>query len=371
MAAGQSQKTGVGQGLGQIAQVEIGLAVALAREGQHRVGAALHRAVDHAGEVDAQEGKLRIGHRVDQRAAQVVHLRLERIILAAEWDDGRRRFAAIQRRDAVGVEPGAVDHDPRLQLDGGAAHPHRARAFVQSLDADAGQDLAAAGLQALGQARADLLEIDDARVVHHDSRDAGRVRFDLAQPFGAHQLAGHTVGHAAPVEVVQPAQLGFVQRHDHLAAQLVGDPFFPAEGDHSLPAGPAGGCLQRTGLVIDARVQHPRVVPCLVLRQPGLLFHDGDAPVRKAAAQLKSGGQPDNATADDSYIKIMHVSPVTALPTPARIPQTSRAPCAPRRTGRRGPGVQPPCTSARRRQDATIASGIYLAPPSSKRSSRR
>ena len=71
IAPHETPESAVCQGVKQIARIEIGLAIALAGEGQHRVGTGLDAGVNHAREVYAQEGKARVGDRVDQVAHQV------------------------------------------------------------------------------------------------------------------------------------------------------------------------------------------------------------------------------------------------------------------------------------------------------------
>lgn len=60
------------QGIGQR---DIALAVAFALQSQHGVGADGDAAVDHAGQVDAEERHRRIGDRIDQMVDDLVVLR--------------------------------------------------------------------------------------------------------------------------------------------------------------------------------------------------------------------------------------------------------------------------------------------------------
>ena len=72
--AGHSNESGVGEGLEEVAQVEVELAVGFPAEGEHGVGPALYVTVNHAREVYAEEGELRIRHRIDQVSAKAFSL---------------------------------------------------------------------------------------------------------------------------------------------------------------------------------------------------------------------------------------------------------------------------------------------------------
>ena len=87
--------------------------IALAREGEDRVRPRLDVAVDGAGEVHAEEGELGVGHRVDEVPDEGPALLLQHVVLAAEGNDPDLGVDAHQRRDAVGVQPRAVDEVAR------------------------------------------------------------------------------------------------------------------------------------------------------------------------------------------------------------------------------------------------------------------
>src|ERR1035438_3685642 len=83
--------------------------LAFAREGQHRVGPCFNAAVDQPREVEAQEGKARVGCRVNEVAHQVLTLRANLKVFAAEGHDARVAPLAGQLRYPVAVKSGAVD----------------------------------------------------------------------------------------------------------------------------------------------------------------------------------------------------------------------------------------------------------------------
>ena len=118
---GHLQEAGVGQRLPEVSGVEVELAVALAAEREHGVGAALHAAADHAGEVDAQEGEVRIGDGVDQGLAEVLGVLGQLEVLAAEGHDLCGGLVAGELGYAVAVQAAAVDDELRFRLGAGVA----------------------------------------------------------------------------------------------------------------------------------------------------------------------------------------------------------------------------------------------------------
>ena len=69
---GQAQEAGPAQRLGELAEVNRRALVAFAPEGEHRVGAALDRAVDHPSQMDTEKRKRRIGYGVDQMTDDLI-----------------------------------------------------------------------------------------------------------------------------------------------------------------------------------------------------------------------------------------------------------------------------------------------------------
>ena len=122
----QARKT---EGVAKVRRIEIGFAIAFAGQGEHRVGAGLDAAFDEPCKMNAQEGKLRIGHGIDQVAHEELALRFDFEILAAEGDDADLAFLARQLRHAVAVQSGAIDHVIRLPVAGGGLHDPVGGAF--------------------------------------------------------------------------------------------------------------------------------------------------------------------------------------------------------------------------------------------------
>ena len=90
-------------------RAEVAPAVALAGEGEHRVRAGPHLAIDALGEVHAEEREARIGNRVDEAANERPGVGRQRVVVAAERDDPLAAGVAGHRREPIGLETGAGD----------------------------------------------------------------------------------------------------------------------------------------------------------------------------------------------------------------------------------------------------------------------
>ena len=101
----------IGNSVEEIARIDIPLAVTFAREGEHSVRTCFNTAVDQAGEVHAEEGELRIGHGVDQVAHERLAVRLDLVILAAEWNDADFAAQTGQFAHTITMKAGAVDKE--------------------------------------------------------------------------------------------------------------------------------------------------------------------------------------------------------------------------------------------------------------------
>ena len=81
----------------EIAQIEIGLFIALALEGKHGVRSRVNRAVNHLCEMHAEEWEVGIWHRIDQCLNQVAFFRGKFVIFAPEGDNFRAGSAPAMR----------------------------------------------------------------------------------------------------------------------------------------------------------------------------------------------------------------------------------------------------------------------------------
>jgi hypothetical protein len=107
---------------------------------------------------------------------------------------------------------------------------------------------------------------------------------------------------AAALELIQALELRAVGRDDHLAAALERDRPAFAVLIHLACAFDAEPRLQRAGHVVDARVDHARVVARLVGADLALALEHADAGLRVARKQLAGHGEADDAAADDREV---------------------------------------------------------------------
>ena len=100
--------------------------------------------------------------------------------------------------------------------------------------------------------------------------------------------AGHAVGLAAALELVQAVQLGGVGRDDHLAAALVRDAPLLAVLVHLARALDAQAGLERAGRVVDAGVDHAGVVAGLMRADLGLALEHAHRRARVAPRSARA-----------------------------------------------------------------------------------
>src|SRR5690606_37532429 len=94
------------------------LLVGLAPQSEHRVGAALHGPVDHAGEMDAQKRELRPWHGIDEVPDQGAGLRQYLVVLTPKRHDAQLRSGSAQRCEAIRLQPAAVDDEASAEVAG-------------------------------------------------------------------------------------------------------------------------------------------------------------------------------------------------------------------------------------------------------------
>jgi hypothetical protein len=164
-------------------------------------------------------------------------------------------------------------------------------------------DAAARRLHVLGERAGDGREVDHAGGGRVQAGDARDVRLDLAQlrP-GEPAQAGHPVGGAAALELVEAGELLLVEGDDELAVAAGGDP-----ADVAVLVQPAGAVdaqagLERAGLVVDARVDDAAVVARLVEADDVLALEHAEGAAGMAPEQLAGDGQADDARADDDEV---------------------------------------------------------------------
>ena len=129
------------------------------------------------------------------------------------------------------------------------------------------------------------------------------MRLDLAHALGLdHRDAGHAVGDAALVQRAQARDLFLRGGDDHLAAAVVLDPVRVTELDGQPGPFHTELGLVRARLVVDAGVDHPAVVPGLVVPSSDSFSRIATTPGR-ALHDRACGGQPDDPAADDHHVE--------------------------------------------------------------------
>ena len=136
-----------------------------------------------------------------------------------------------------------------------------------------------------------------------EAGDAPRVRLELLDSRGVDtSQARHAVGPAAPLELLEPRELSAIGGDDHLPAALAGDLVLLAVLVHLAGALHAQARLQRARRVIDARVDHARVVAGLVGSDLVLALEHANRGQRVASGQRSRDGQPDDPPAHDRQV---------------------------------------------------------------------
>jgi hypothetical protein len=126
------------------------------------------------------------------------------------------------------------------------------------------------------------------------------------EAFRPDDFAFDAVGLAPLEDPLQSGQLAFLEGDNDLPANVVGDAFFLAKLDQGESPLSAIDGFERAGLVIDARVDHPRIASRLVLGQTGLFFEKNDLLAGELFDQLVSRGEPDNASTNDDDVCALH-----------------------------------------------------------------
>ena len=183
MAAGELPESAVGECFDRVAKTEIGFEITFAFESENGVRSSVDGAVDHLGEMNAEEGELGIRDGIDESFNEVTLLGDEFVIFAAERDDAHFGIGAGHAGNAIAVEAGAVDDETGgigsacgldvvrvaagLEIDHAFSHCKGAAFFAEDF----------------GEFRGDLAITDDAGGGNTEACDAGDVRFDFANLF--------------------------------------------------------------------------------------------------------------------------------------------------------------------------------------------
>ena len=201
---------------------------------------------------------------------------------------------------------GGEHAEARGRLTVRVAHAQAAALRARAEHRTARHDLPAGGAHVLGVGARDGREVDDAGGRRVQAGDPGDMGLDLAQlRLGDAAQAGHGVGRAAALELVQARQLVRGQRDDQLAVGVRGDAARLAVGVQLARAGDAQARLERARLVVDAGVDDAAVVARLVEADDGLALQHAEAAAGVAGEELARDRHADDAPADDDEVALL------------------------------------------------------------------
>ena len=154
--------------------------------------------------------------------------------------------------------------------------------------------------QNLGVFLADCGVVGDARARHQHAQQAAAVRLNFAQFVLLQQpQSGEAVGLSTIQQGVEAGDLLGAGGHDDFAADFVRQAVGAAKFHHGGRALDAELCLQRSGLVVNAGVNHAAVVSALVAGNTVFLLDQQQAQVRQGAGGVHRGRETDDSSAND------------------------------------------------------------------------
>src|SRR5206468_518398 len=100
----EAPEAAIAQRVEEIAGLDVGFAITLARERQDRIRSGLNPAVNQAREMDAEKGEPRVGNRIDEIPDEGLPLRPDLVILSAERHDAQVATLAREFGHAIAVQ---------------------------------------------------------------------------------------------------------------------------------------------------------------------------------------------------------------------------------------------------------------------------
>src|SRR5215471_19103484 len=149
--------------------------------------------------------------------------------------------------------------------------------------------------------------------------DAGGMGFDFLEVLALDHSAVYPILLATLIDTLQGRQLGFAGGDNNFAANLILNPFRSTKRLHGLLASAAINGLERTRLIVNAGMEHARIMPRLVLCQLRFLFEYHDTTLGKPLCQVVSGCEPDNPPTNDGHVCLLHglsPQPPSQVPPP-------------------------------------------------------
>lgn len=287
----------------ELPAVDVAPGVTLPGEGQHSIRPGMHASVDAACEVDSEKRKLRVGDRIDEVAHEVPSRGHEFVELASKrnnphvgvWVQGTTGHL-------VGVQPGTVHDESSLECaacgldrDGGWRLNHIQHALIEC-------EIAARSNHERRQRPAHLAEVNDAGVLDMERCHAGGVGLQLTQLVRTDAPRAHAIRVGSIEEIVKWNAFRIVQRDDQLAAAFMRYLVLGTKLHHCFRPGDRCRRFERTGSVVDAGVDHPRIPAALVRGDAILFVDDQDGEVGSTVEQGVGSGEPDDSSADHDNV---------------------------------------------------------------------
>jgi hypothetical protein len=110
------------------------------------------------------------------------------------------------------------------------------------------------------------------------------------------------IGLSAATQFLKPRDLFLFRGHDHFAANAMRDAVLAAKIHHRCRAGHTQASLQRSRLVIHARMDDSTVVAALVCGNPSFLFENKKTTAGKTARDLQRDSQAHHPGPYNDYV---------------------------------------------------------------------
>ena len=261
-------KTGITEGLEEVLQVQVELAVSFSPECENGIRSAFDRTVDHSCEMHAEERKLRIGYRVNEVFAKALGFLRQFVVLPLERNDLGRNGLTGQPGHPIRMKARAVDQKTGFDFSLLGLDQQALRGFFDLANFLTEQKfiVVTLGNQLPHAAR----KPDDSsrfRIPGVDGPDACRMGLDLEKSFPVDDFAIYPIFLSPPEDLFHTRNFFFAQGHDDLAAKFVLDPVFLAKILHGQFAFAAIDRLEGTGFVINSGMKDAGIMSGLVLGQ--------------------------------------------------------------------------------------------------------
>src|SRR5690606_17603422 len=242
---------------------------------------------------------------------QILLVLTQLVIFAPEWDDFYVYTFRCEACNLVGVQSGAVDHQPGIVRLPSRRYMGHTLVDVDALYLFAQEKASARLLEYFGVLLRHHTEVDNTRLRHQyatDARCMGLVFPDLLGRQHGKRL--QSVLQSALIQGLKHGQLALVGGDDNLGTQFVWDVVALAEVDqHVVPPDAVEG-FQAARFVVQTGVDNATVIASLVAADTIFFFQDGDFQRGIGGEQLQAGGQSNYAATDNKHI-VLHAGKIS------------------------------------------------------------